>query len=675
MKKNFIALFLCFFCTVCCHAQSVTINGDGYTLIATIDKKTLEYSIKCGNPPTSPTTLIIPNSVTYDGKEYIVTSFPMSAFNVDGKKNFVGTLTLPNNIKRIEQSAFEGCTGFTGNLVFPASTEYIGNKAFKGCSGFTSMTILASKIDCKNNGQCFSGVDGIETVISLTDISNLPSELQNFINSVIKDGGDLIQPEEGETSMPIFLGGDASSPTSWSTAKNWYPEEVPSSNKSVAIANDLTISSSERIEINNISNAESSAIVIEEGGQLIYNEGTLSNVRIEKNITGYNEVSNQEGWYVISSPMTNNISNDNYNNLIAEEGQYDLYYYNEKDYHWYNYKDGTFSTFNLGQGYLYARRNSATIVSVGTPNNSAVSFTLSAASELTPNGNDLNGFNLVGNPFTFDICKGNGCAISNEFLEEGYYSLSTNGTWTAKSDSEPISVCEGILVETIDSSADGSNLTINRIPYKKTRKADNDVIAITVSNELYEDVAYIKFGDSEGSGLRKIAHMNNDIQMVYIPKDGVNYAITNMDENIREIPVSFQASTMGKYTISIDATKHNSDNIYLLDNITGDKIDILNGDYTFIAQSSHDEERFTLLISDNSGTGDEHFAFINNNNIIINDIEGSANVQIFDVTGRQIIANEFNGSACISAETLNDGIYIIRMIDDNGIKTQKIVIQ
>lgn len=672
MKKNFIALFLCFFCTVCCHAQSVTINGDGYTLTAKITKNNPpECSIECDDSPTSPTTLVIPNSVTYNGKEYIVTTIPQSAFQ--NEKNFIGTLTLPNNIRRIEQSAFEGCTGFTGNLVFPETTEYVGNKAFRYCSGFTSMTILGSEISGHN--QCLSGLNGIETVISLTDIDNLPNVFKQFINSILDKGGVLIQPEEGESSMPIFLGGDASAPNSWSTPKNWYPEEVPSSDKSVTIANNLTISSSERIEINSISNAESSAIVIEEGGQLVYNEGTLSNVRIEKNITGYNDVTNQDGWYVISSPMTNNISNDNYNNLIDENGYYDLYYYNEEDFHWYNYKDGTFSTFNLRQGYLYAKRNSATIVSVGKPNNSAVSFTLSAASELTPNGNDLNGFNLVGNPFTFDICKGDGCAISNEFLEEGYYSLSTNGTWTAKSDSEPISVCEGILVETIDSSADGESLTINRIPYKKTRKADNDVIAITVSNELYEDVAYIKFGDSEGNGLRKIAHMNNDIQMVYIPKDGVNYAITNMDENIREIPVSFQASTMGKYTISIDATKHNSDNIYLLDNITGDKIDILNGDYTFIAQSSHDEERFTLLISDNSGTGDEHFAFINNNNIIINDIEGSANVQIFDVTGRQIIANEFNGSACISAEALNDGIYIIRMIDDNGIKTQKILIQ
>ena len=149
MKKNFIALFLCFFCTLCCHAQqSVTINGDGYTLIATTIKNTLECSIECDkdNKPTSPTTLIIPNSVTINGKEYIVTSFPKSAF--EDCTGFTGTLTLPNNIRRIEQSAFENCTGFTGNLVFPETTEYIGNKAFKGCSGFTSMTILASKIEC-----------------------------------------------------------------------------------------------------------------------------------------------------------------------------------------------------------------------------------------------------------------------------------------------------------------------------------------------------------------------------------------------------------------------------------------------------------------------------------------------------------------------------------------------
>ena len=124
MKKNFIALFLCFFCTVCCHAQSVTINGDGYTLIARItDKNPPECSIECGNSPTSPTTLIIPNSVTHEGKEYIVTSIRTSGFQ--NERNFVGTLTLPNNIRRIEQSAFEGCTGFTGNLVFPETTEYV----------------------------------------------------------------------------------------------------------------------------------------------------------------------------------------------------------------------------------------------------------------------------------------------------------------------------------------------------------------------------------------------------------------------------------------------------------------------------------------------------------------------------------------------------------------------
>ena len=166
----------------------MTINGDGYTLIATIDKN--ECSIKCGNSPTSPTTLVIPNSVTYNGKEYIVTTIPQSAFQ--NEKNFIGTLTLPNNIRRIEQSAFEGCTGFTGNLVFPETTEYVGNKAFRYCSGFTTITILGSEISGHN--QCLTGLNGIETVISLTDIDNLPnSGFKNFINSIIDDDDDDIE--------------------------------------------------------------------------------------------------------------------------------------------------------------------------------------------------------------------------------------------------------------------------------------------------------------------------------------------------------------------------------------------------------------------------------------------------------------------------------------------------
>ena len=416
----------------------------------------------------------------------------------------------------------------------------------------------------------------------------------------------------------------------------------------------------------------------------------ISNV--EKEITGYGDkINGQTDWYLISTPIADNIS-DNYTNLITtnnengnETPDYDLYLYDEVNHQWYNYKDNaaSFTTLNLGQGYLYANRNDVTITSVGIPNTNDVNFVLSAASNITEHGTDMIGFNLIGNPFTFNIGKGTDQAIPNTYLETGYYTLSPeDGTWIPAQDSRPIGVGEGVLVETADNSNNGAILTISKTPFtaqSNTRGASEETesLSIKVANSDYEDIAYVNFNNKE-RGLRKIAHMNEDAQMVYVPVDGVNYAIANMSTDVKEIPVSLEAYTMGKYTISIDASDCNFEEIYLRDNFTGEIVDIINGDYTFVATSSDEAERFTLMITnnndDNSDIINQNFAYISNGEIIINDIEGSGNVQIFDVMGRMLVTRDVNGSANISTETLTNGIYIISLIDDNGIKTQKIAI-
>ncbi len=48
---------------------------------------------------------------------------------------------IPDNVIRIGNSAFEGCTALTGDLVIPASVTSIGDNAFDHCSGFTSLTL------------------------------------------------------------------------------------------------------------------------------------------------------------------------------------------------------------------------------------------------------------------------------------------------------------------------------------------------------------------------------------------------------------------------------------------------------------------------------------------------------------------------------------------------------
>ena len=112
-------------------------------------------------------TLTIPESVTYEGMAYPVTTigswafYDCSGFTGDlvipnsvtsigywafyGCSGFNGTLTLSNSLTEINVGTFIGCSGFTGDLVIPNSVEYIsggwggeGVGAFEGCSGFTS---------------------------------------------------------------------------------------------------------------------------------------------------------------------------------------------------------------------------------------------------------------------------------------------------------------------------------------------------------------------------------------------------------------------------------------------------------------------------------------------------------------------------------------------------------
>ena len=499
---------------------------------------------------------------------------------------------------------------------------------------------------------------------------------------------ELASGTYNDNTMVIFI-----KDGNWSNPNNWSSGYVPNKNGRAAIGANLTIANGEKAEIAYITNVPSTyytagTITIEDGGQLIAGEAAIENVKVKKEIAGHGGDA-QNGWYAISTPMGNEINNTYYNNLISSTPEdYDLFYYNETTWYWYNFKaDANFKRFRLGQAYLYANKINNTIVSVGMPNMNPVSVSVSNT-EYTPDDNtqdyNLRGFNLIGNPFTFDI--GWDAISSDGILADGYYTLGTDGTWAAKtSNSEPIKVGMGILVQAKTSGT----ININDTPYSQTQQTEidskrgmsvNESLAITVSNEKYTDVAYINFGNDSENGLRKIAHMNEDIQMVYVPVKGVNYAIANVDENASEVPVSFETYVMGKYTISVKANNIH-DEVYLLDKVTGEKIDILNQDYTFVATSSDKAERFSLLFVNNNNDDDDTestnqiFAYINNGEIIISDIEGSGDVKIYDVMGRLVIAENANGSAKISTESFTNGIYIINLIDGDGIKTQKIAIR
>jgi hypothetical protein len=459
-----------------------------------------------------------------------------------------------------------------------------------------------------------------------------------------------------------------------------YPEPVVTLETSGTISGAIEVSATLYIEEATLAENEYSYILMQENGEL-FHKGIRATIKKEYKATSEVEWAT-DNWNTISTPVVGSsvvvdaeILNEPDETNAACPGKHDLYWYDEATQYW-RYVNGTVGDSNVpdeveseggkvvlnsGQGYLYTNNRDVRFSFTGELNKEAVVFPLSYTAGLR-----LAGFNLVGNPFTYNIGLEN--FKSEATLADGYYTITADGAWQARQEGAIITPMQSVLVKT-DRAA---NLTINP-KANKTRKASNASLEIVAYNDQYEDVAYVSFG--EGLGLDKIEHRNSDIPMVFVPVNGKDYAIATMSSDVKEIPVAFKANTMGQYTIAVNAKNCEYSEMYLTDKLTGEVTDLINDDYTFIATSNDDVNRFviTFAVEQVSSTTD-NFAFINNGEIIIEKIEGKGVVKIYDMLGRPMSEYGVTESARIPTSAFADGIYIIQMSDENGVKVQKVVI-
>lgn len=397
--------------------------------------------------------------------------------------------------------------------------------------------------------------------------------------------------------------------------------------------------------------AERSHILIQDGGQL-FHDGITATIKkpIAKSSGVYGAVTN---WNTVSTPVEGGSDIQ-----VAEAGRHDLYYYDEKRQGWRYQEKGKLIS---GKGYLYTNHEDVNFSFTGKLNTKAVEYTLSYT-----NGISLAGFNMIGNPFTHEISAEN--LTSTAQLAEGFYTITKEGGWQAQQPGETIAPLQSVLV-LADQAA---TLTINPTA-KATRNVESASLEITVNNSEYKDVAYVSF--KEGLGLDKIEHNNGNIPMVFIPVNGKEYAIATMNSDVKEIPVAFVAKTMGQYTIAVNAKGCEYDEMYLIDRLTGKVTDLINDEYTFIATSNDEANRFVITFAIEETTGiTENFVFVGDDEIVIEKVGNNGVVRIYDMLGRPVSEYNVNESARISTEAFDKGVYIIQMSDDNGVRVQKVVV-
>ena len=81
--------------------------------------------------------VIIPATVTYKGVEYSVTSIAGSAFH--WCKDLT-SITIGDNVKRIENNAFRSCNSLT-TITIPSSVTTVGSQAFLDCNLLNAVNI------------------------------------------------------------------------------------------------------------------------------------------------------------------------------------------------------------------------------------------------------------------------------------------------------------------------------------------------------------------------------------------------------------------------------------------------------------------------------------------------------------------------------------------------------
>ena len=110
----------------------------------------------------------IPESVTYNGNTYSVTSIDIGAFGYSSK---LTSVNIPESVTNIGSSAFVACSALI-SVTIPNGVTSIEKMTFWGCSGLTSVTLPSNltHIGYLTFAFCITSCDSTLTIYPYTKI-------------------------------------------------------------------------------------------------------------------------------------------------------------------------------------------------------------------------------------------------------------------------------------------------------------------------------------------------------------------------------------------------------------------------------------------------------------------------------------------------------------------------
>lgn len=206
---------------------------------------------------------------------------------------------------------------------------------------------------------------------------------------------------------------------------------------------------------------------------------------------------------------------------------------------------------------------------------------------------DYPGYNLVGNPFVHNVTS-----YASENVADGCFRLNETQDdiiVSEISEAHPLKPAEGFFVK-----ATGENASITFNPQAKAKASQSNSIRLEImENGHLVDRLIVK---KEGEPLEKLS-LKPQRTKLFANKEDKEMAIVSVDAN--EQAISFKATHDGTYTLTVNADKNEGECLHLIDNLTGEDIDLLAAlrqaqgpaSYTFEAKTTDDANRFKLVFS------------------------------------------------------------------------------
>ncbi len=401
---------------------------------------------------------------------------------------------------------------------------------------------------------------------------------------------------------------------------------------------------------------------------------------------------------------------------------FDLYAYYENDYHWINLKrnsnshfhqDGQHAqittypnevSFTPGKGYIFALGNNSDHSQVFVQSNGILNNSNTITMPITRNGTHLTGYNFLGNPYQsyldFDKFSTTNKLIWKNDAHVGYiiydaelegfvsfgYDINKNcpsqGSITA---GKYINMHQGFMVVSDGSATQAvfdnlmRDITPNATHFRNEQPAFPVVNLIATDANGKKDFTVVEVNRPSNGGVRKLTGIYNGNAMMYVHYDNANLGLAFIEGTPNYVPLWFESQEDGIYTLTWNTANFDLGYMHLVDNLTGNDIDMLsNNHYTFQSNKIDSKARFRLVfkplaIEEQETQNNVNFAFLNGNELVVN---GEGDLQLVDMNGRILLTQYVPGQQNrIVMPKLAVGMYLLRMANADGVRVQKLVIR